>query len=255
MPDHPHARGENQPTHLSPSLNLGPSPRAWGEHNPAGQNSQAIRTIPTRVGRTYSPSNRLPTHPDHPHARGENIIIDMFRLALLGPSPRAWGELTKLFCMDFPFRTIPTRVGRTPPTPLRSHQNPDHPHARGENLPSLPYPHSPTGPSPRAWGEHDGFCDVFSVFRTIPTRVGRTRGSTVMPAVGADHPHARGENNTPAAKDIVDDGPSPRAWGELVICFLAVTVIRTIPTRVGRTLILMLISSSISDHPHARGEN
>ncbi len=71
-------------------------------------------------------------------------------------------------------RTIPTRVGRTPDNHKNGDANPDHPHARGENIGQ----HGPrdeiVGPSPRAWGEPSAIRVSLCYARTIPTRVGRT---------------------------------------------------------------------------------
>ena len=50
--DHPHACGENLGRVPLVALDLGPSPRVWGEHHAGGQRREEERTIPTRVGRT-----------------------------------------------------------------------------------------------------------------------------------------------------------------------------------------------------------
>jgi len=71
--DHPHARGENQPSASVLNPNCGPSPRAWGELRKARDRVFLQRTIPTRVGRTWIKRFLLPGKSDHPHARGENV--------------------------------------------------------------------------------------------------------------------------------------------------------------------------------------
>ncbi len=50
-------------------------------------------------------------------------------------------------------------------------------------------------------------------------------------------------------------GPSPRAWGELRRSRRTDERARTIPTRVGRTLLHYPGTRPLADHPHARGEN
>src|SRR5271157_5410060 len=50
-------------------------------------------------------------------------------------------------------------------------------------------------------------------------------------------------------------GPSPRAWGELILRSRKCSLLRTIPTRVGRTNCWILHLDADTDHPHARGEN
>src|SRR5437899_3192697 len=87
-PDHPHASGENG--HLSPFAPAvhGPSPREWGELGLGDERQGALRTIPTRVGRTTRRTSVGTPTPDHPHASGENSIARAIRDNTDGPSPR-----------------------------------------------------------------------------------------------------------------------------------------------------------------------
>ena len=111
--DHPHAGGENCPALVAGGLRSGPSPRGWGE--PLGPDADflALRTIPTRVGRTGRFTRTSTATADHPHAGGENRAQSCFVLNLFGPSPRGWGEPAPLHKFVLHERTIPTRVGRT----------------------------------------------------------------------------------------------------------------------------------------------
>ena len=52
--DHPHACGENSAIRGASQRSAGPSPRVWGEPDQGCNASKALRTIPTRVGRTSS---------------------------------------------------------------------------------------------------------------------------------------------------------------------------------------------------------
>ncbi len=172
--DHPHACGENRRERLQRSFVTGPSPRVWGELFGSMINIVEIRTIPTRVGRTYPHSPDTPRMADHPHACGENGCMVWIWQPKLGPSPRVWGELPDARSLKPSSRTIPTRVGRTSGVPFRLLFSPDHPHACGENLQTLFLLSCFYGPSPRVWGER-GAGDVRPESeRTIPTRVGRT---------------------------------------------------------------------------------
>ncbi len=112
--DHPHAGGENF---------ILEDPIPIGE-----------RTIPTRVGRTTMAAPMFARVPDHPHAGGENRNRIAGHNHVDGPSPRGWGELIIQEAGTEQVRTIPTRVGRTPPPIPRKHPPSDHPHAGGENL-------------------------------------------------------------------------------------------------------------------------
>ena len=152
-------------------------------------------------------------------------------------------------------RTIPTRVGRTSPRGQSSDRHSDHPHAGGENgvefLPSS----SPSGPSPRGWGEPRRAASRPRRIRTIPTRVGRTNLRRRSKSKSTDHPHAGGENPPDVLHSDPDPGPSPRGWGERSAALGPDHHARTIPTRVGRTFPGIFGSRHAPDHPHAGGEN
>jgi len=91
-PDHPHARGENGRNEQFAQQMRGPSPRTWGERTLGSGRLQALRTIPTHVGRTWTQCTRLARSTDHPHARGENTSSPVYAGNVDGPSPRTWGE-------------------------------------------------------------------------------------------------------------------------------------------------------------------
>ena len=53
LPDHPHACGENALAMKLHSPAYGPSPRMWGKQMLEHDDTQASRTIPTHVGKTF----------------------------------------------------------------------------------------------------------------------------------------------------------------------------------------------------------
>jgi len=93
--DHPHVRGEKADRvghlHLAP----GSSPRAWGKDLVLDEERGHGRIIPTCVGKriTHIPPNELDT--DHPHVRGEKLVLMRFAGSKLGSSPRAWGKVAE----------------------------------------------------------------------------------------------------------------------------------------------------------------
>ena len=91
--DHPHAGGENEDDSTILSRKPGPSPRGWGEHARPATRQQPHRTIPTRVGRTFTGCRLRHRGKDHPHAGGENPVVPDPLRRPQGPSPRGWGEL------------------------------------------------------------------------------------------------------------------------------------------------------------------
>src|SRR5664280_271120 len=133
-PDHPHACGENLLAEIYWGTHCGPSPRVWGKHCVFEPITNNNRTIPTRVGKTANAFHKLVLKSDHPHACGENSVLELNAKPIYGPSPRVWG---KRRVPDMPFhrcRTIPTRVGKTTTVMEQQLLNTDHPHACGENL-------------------------------------------------------------------------------------------------------------------------
>ena len=218
-------------------------------------NSYPKRTIPTRVGRTFSSREHQVVNPDHPHAGGENAPSKRNATLRPGPSPRGWGEHHRHVGQNDSQRTIPTRVGRTTTSGWVAILPSDHPHAGGENPLRGGCKRAGVGPSLRGWGERRALSDRPARRRTIPTRVGRTRWPSAAGARWPDHPHAGGENSDKLAIYRFSVGPSPRGWGERWCRALPAVCGRTIPTRVGRTIPSSAHSWQLSDHPHAGGEN
>ena len=91
--------------------------------------------------------------------------------------------------------------------------------------------------------------------RTIPTRVGKTVSPGSSQCHAADHPHAGGENAGLSLRSLLMFGPSPRGWGKRQRPATILSSKRTIPTRVGKTNILVVCCKIKTDHPHAGGEN
>ena len=111
------------------------------------------------------------------------------------------------------------------------------------------------GPSPRMWGKPRLARRPHRAARTIPTHVGKTAYCSPTRSVNSDHPHACGENGTSIPAPMRSSGPSPRMWGKPKVALYTSCCIRTIPTHVGKTRLVMLSRCRAADHPHACGEN
>ena len=85
--------------------------------------------------------------------------------------------------------------------------------------------------------------------------MGRTSATVRRCVLREDHPHAGGENGVGTIHHLTSIGPSPRGWGELKQARFYALNERTIPTRVGRTVIRCPDWGHSEDHPHAGGEN
>ena len=196
------------------------------------------RTIPTGVGKTHFCRCRNSISSDHPHGRGENSYRLSGKHLRRGPSPRAWGKRMKTPVAKREKRTIPTGVGKTWKYDPVEAIEADHPHGRGENLALRPRRLEACGPSPRAWGKRLLCRGVKMPKRTIPTGVGKTPNHRQNRRFFSDHPHGRGENPLCIQPKRHSCGPSPRAWGKLIKRNQCKRIFRTIPTGVGKTLLL-----------------
>ena len=135
--DHPHTHGENFHQLFCLALFPGPSPHAWGKLIGKKFLIFSPRTIPTRMGKTFTVSPAVSDNSDHPHTHGENGVNGNLTRARLGPSPHAWGKRQGYATDSIPIRTIPTRMGKTNRRMYYSTEFSDHPHTHGENSKEL----------------------------------------------------------------------------------------------------------------------
>ena len=202
--------------------------------------------------------------------------MGMWRLCVLGPPPRAWGQPRLPGDRSPGRRSTPTSVGTTDARTIDNkactvhpHERGDnaivlslkvgsfefHPHERGDNAPTRMSRQPTVGPPPRAWGQR-GPCPASQCRRrSTPTSVGTTSLSHPRRASFAVHPHERGDNE--ARVDCEPDvyGPPPRAWGQRMIFAVPETVSRSTPTSVGTTPSTSLTGATLTVHPHERGDN
>ena len=185
-----------------------------------------------------------------PWGRGTHRLLRMNT----GPSPRPWGRAREAPFDCFHRRTIPTPVGKRTDLTWVLSKRPDHPHARGEEGPSLAGGVASVGPSPRPWGRGSSICFPSSRCRTIPTPVGKRPSRDSSFRHSSDHPHARGEERCPGGGTSRVYGPSPRPWGRVGAARGVRSIGRTIPTPVGKSMGATRAVPKRPDHPHARGE-
>ena len=193
------------------------------------------RFTPTRVGTMLPAQRPRGTGAVHPHARGNNGHSEIKLSMLCGSPPRACGQSHQTPGTEGTHRFTPTRVGTIPAKSSGCPIPSVHPHARGDNFGNSGMPAPANGSPPRAWGQcHFGPGPEPSL-RFTPTRVGTIASRRLSGPHPTVHPHARGDNDSPA-----DPG---RQAG------------RFTPTRVG-TIRLAASSALLAPvHPHARGDN
>ena len=136
---------------------------------------------------------------------------------------------------DETIRSIPTRVGKSSDEKQPVSHYPVHPHAGGEIDTACDENLLAGGPSPRGWGNHAREDPFNWGQRSIPTRVGKSLEAASHPLAGAVHPHAGGEIWDKPVEEICKNGPSPRGWGNQKTEDKIPRLLRSIPTRVGKS--------------------
>ena len=132
--DHPHACGDKIRLSVIMQLRIGSSPRVWGQDFFDVSFNASYRIIPTRVGTRKHSQLQQDLIEDHPHACGDKDKNNLVRVAVLGSSPRVWGQAqgaAVFFCDD---GIIPTRVGTSDSFTSDTPQGRDHPHACGDKI-------------------------------------------------------------------------------------------------------------------------
>ena len=90
--DHPHACGDKVAIFEFAYNDVGSSPRVWGQDADRLYQYDRIRIIPTRVGTSVTDTDSTRTDKDHPHACGDKYTHLYTVSAMLGSSPRVWGQ-------------------------------------------------------------------------------------------------------------------------------------------------------------------
>ena len=110
----------------------GSSPRVWGQVSFVHKAQRLYRIIPTRMGTRPPCIPRRKNPRDHPHAYGDKRVRNSDSFALLGSSPRVWGQVVNRQRVLIKLRIIPTRVGTRTVEYNLSRIGRDHPHACGD---------------------------------------------------------------------------------------------------------------------------
>ena len=231
---HPHACGEQTGPVCTSHSPSGSSPRVWGTG--------------------WTSVRRCPSRPVHPHACGEQSPGRNPMCSSVGSSPRVWGTGRLPGSHGRARRFIPTRVGNSCARAVIEKSLPVHPHACGEQKPTLTFRESRVGSSPRVWGTVDCQRMLAPPGRFIPTRVGNRQVNRPATVVAPVHPHACGEQAWAQGGDPSVIGSSPRVWGTAFAEPVVAAAGRFIPTRVGNRSLRQRKCSAGSVHPHACGE-
>ena len=212
------------------------------------------RSTPTRVGKSDQSVGWRFDGSVHPHACGEICRTRWIASPRRGPPPRVWGNRSDAGDGARQGRSTPTRVGKSRTHSKSFTPGAVHPHACGEIQNFEQVYRAMDGPPPRVWGNRCDGVAFASEDRSTPTRVGKSIGGSRSPAARAVHPHACGEIVVGVDEDFVTAGPPPRVWGNRSAKQAGEYPRRSTPTRVGKSLFALLVTSEVSVHPHACGE-
>ena len=142
-----------------------------------------------------------------------------------------------------------TYLGLTQPARLQ-----DHPHPCGEYGRLSPPKENNVGSPPPVWGIRQQGEHGEALTRITPTRVGNTRARRSIRPGGQDHPHPCGEYYHVALALDSNTGSPPPVWGIPMYAWMPGFDPRITPTRVGNTVLVLIICAVAWDHPHPCGE-
>ena len=125
-----------------------------------------------------------------------------------------WGKALPADPQSMKFRIIPTDVGKSIRNFLNSRPGADHPHGCGEKAIKPSLKKCMIGSSPRMWGKDTSDYEAGTVWRIIPTDVGKRFWPTIFWWAFTDHPHGCGEKHSRRRSPHDITGSSPRMWGK-----------------------------------------
>jgi len=253
-PVHPHACGELISYLRSITCSAGSSPRMWGTPTIAVPVLSLSWFIPTHVGNSFFIYISEKVLLVHPHACGELGVICRYPVVVAGSSPRMWGTLTR---PRFGYNLrwfIPTHVGNSGVSLTEPGASLVHPHACGELFLMVYSVKEAYGSSPRMWGTLFGSSSFQTYIWFIPTHVGNSWFSAIIPHEDLVHPHACGELLSDLHVGSLWGGSSPRMWGTPLPYIYTTSYPWFIPTHVGNSYWRCMVVSGTEVHPHACGE-
>ncbi len=253
-PVHPHVRGDGKCMMGITAGLHGSPPRAWGRPRRPCRWRVRARFTPTCVG-TAPPPCILPPWPAvHPHVRGDGARGYFSQLLFGGSPPRAWGRRGRPGEPARPLRFTPTCVGTATPSNRTRRVGTVHPHVRGDGISNVNAAIAAYGSPPRAWGRPVSTRAPGPPNRFTPTCVGTASGLSSLVGLPPVHPHVRGDGRFLDRRHVISLGSPPRAWGRQVHDGHNGGPTRFTPTCVGTASPVGWFWSSISVHPHVRGD-
>ena len=172
---------------------------------------------------------------DHPHTRGENVIMRLLRRSRLGITP--------------------VYAGKTAGTSKHGTFRGDHPRIRGENRKMFFLFRQRSGSPPHAWGKRNLGVFARACTGITPAYAGKTFIAPQSLLQGWDHPRIRGENEKLSNVSVCHSGSPPHTRGKRFYAMNDFLLIGITPAYAGKTEMGLTLRPVCRDHPRIRGEN
>ena len=150
---HPRSRGENGRRRGGLYQQKGSSPLARGKQRREIEVRLGVRLIPARAGKTCTRTPCVRRQGTHPRSRGENLLVVLAFVVVVGSSPLARGKPQERARRARSVRLIPARAGKTRMSCVVIDSHRAHPRSRGENVSGARRGLGGVGSSPLARGK------------------------------------------------------------------------------------------------------
>ena len=134
LQDHPHIRGDHYTLCHTVNGYIGSPPHTWGPQVCIMLTRNEARITPTYVGTTIVIFFWRFLLKDHPHIRGDHILIVIESTEITGSPPHTWGPPVDELPLVSGSRITPTYVGTTASCSTNGAHVQDHPHIRGDHF-------------------------------------------------------------------------------------------------------------------------
>jgi len=251
---HPRACGEQPRIGMARIFGDGSSPRMRGTGPEEAKRVRRWRFIPAHAGNRTSGSQTPRPGSVHPRACGEQNSTSRATGICCGSSPRMRGTDYSPYEEMDQERFIPAHAGNSCRTRRQCHPVPVHPRACGEQYPPHLAVDVSLGSSPRMRGTGTDCREALWLSRFIPAHAGNSSENCLAFKHFTVHPRACGEQENRTVSPPENVGSSPRMRGTGPSPAALLQPMRFIPAHAGNRICGQSVSSRMTVHPRACGE-
>ena len=235
-PVHPHAHGDNACSSVAAAAAIGSPPCTWGQRRLGSRPGGEPSVHPHAHGDNDAPGGR-PAGRDRftPMHMGTTAPGSKRAMEPGGSPPCTWGQRPPQIVGRRSLRFTPMHMGTTPCSPPPPSARTVHPHAHGDNALQKFLAGKQGGSPPCTWGQRR------------PAQAGRARTRFTPMHMGTTHP--------PMTEAERLRGSPPCTWGQRPRREPMAKPIRFTPMHMGTTSQGRWVSTGVSVHPHAHGDN